>query len=150
MMDDVIVGDGSVELTWFFPHPRDVVFDAWVDPDKLGRWWGCRETTRVTATSEPRAGGQVRYVMHMNHGDVVCVGRYEEFIRPERLVTRCTMGKGTEFEFEATTTVELTEEAGGTRLRLVQVGLPPMPDCDKIVGRGLGDSADKLLAFLSA
>lgn len=150
MTNDLQTGPDSVEVSRFFPHPREAVFDAWVDPAKLAHWWGCKETSRVTATSEPRSGGSVRYEMHMTHGDVVCEGRYEEFVRPERLVTRCTMGAGTDFEFESTTTVVFSEEDGGTRVQLVQKGLPPMPGCDKIVNGGLNDSLDKLSALLSA
>lgn len=92
----------------------------------------------------------VRALMHMTHGDVVCEGVYEEFVRPERLTTRCTMGKGTDFEFESTTTVEFTDEDGGTRVTLIQRGLPPMPGCDQIVSGGVNDSLDKLTTLLSA
>lgn len=150
MEDGLVIGDGCVSLSRFFPYPRGVVFEAWVDPDHLARWWGCRQTHRVTAESEPRAGGVLRYVMHMDHGDVVCAGRYEEFVRPERLVTRCTMGEGTDFGFESTTTVEFIEEVGGTRVQLEQVGLPPMPESCQIVGGGLSDSFEKLSGFLSS
>lgn len=150
MADQAATQNGSVELTRFFPHPREAVFDAWVNPEKLGKWWGCNDTHSVTAESDQREGGSVRYVMHMSHGDVVCAGTYEAFERPERLVTRCTMGEGTEYAFESTTTVEFVEEDGGTRVRLVQVGLPPMPDCDKIVSKGLHDSVEKLQAFLAS
>ena len=149
MTDEIIIGDDRVRLTRFFPYPRAVVFDAWVDPNQLAQWWGCRQTHRVTADSEQRAGGAVRYVMHMDHGDVVCSGRYEEFDRPRRSVTRCTMGEGTEYGFEATTTVDFIEEDGGTRVRLEQVGLPPMPECGQIVGGGLTDSMEKLSAHLA-
>lgn len=150
MSEKIVIGDERVELSRFFPYPRAVVFDAWVDPDQIAHWWGCRQTNRVTAESEQRAGGIVRYVMHMDHGDVICCGRYEEFLRPERIVTRCTMGKDTDFEFEATTTVNFIEEDGGTRVQLEQVGLPPMPDCGKIVSGGLTDSMEKLSTHLSA
>lgn len=150
MIDDLVVGEDRVSLSRFFPYPRELVFEAWVDPEQLANWWGCRQTKRVTAHSEQRAGGAVRYTMHMDHGDVVCNGQYEVFDPPSRITTRCTMGAGTDFEFEAKTTIEFIEENGGTRVRLQQIGLPPMPGCGQIVTGGLTDSLDKLSAHLSS
>ncbi|MEM9065359.1 MAG: SRPBCC domain-containing protein [Planctomycetota bacterium] len=149
MADELVIGEDRVRLSRFFPYPRAVVFEAWADPAQLAQWWGCRETARVTAESEQRTGGAIRYVMHMSHGDVICSGRYESFERPERIVTKCVNGEGTGFEFESTTTVDFIEEDGGTRIQVEQIGLPPMEGCGQIVSGGLADSMGKLSAYLN-
>lgn len=149
MTDSVTIGENSVRITRLLPYPRAVIFEAWVEPEQLAKWWGCKQTHRITAKSDARKGGEVEYIMHMDHGDVICTGRYEVFERPARLVTRCTMGKGTDYEFESVTTVELTEQNGGTQICIEQIGLPPVPNCGDIVKGGLSDSFDKLAVHLS-
>ena len=89
--------------------------------------------------------------MHMKDGSSIPYkGTYTEVVAPERIATKISMGEGTPFAFEAETIIEFTEEQGGTRLKLTQIGLPPMPDSGKIIAGGTTDSFDKLERHLAA
>jgi len=69
-----------------FDAPREAVFDAWCDPQRLARWWGPRELTRAFEACEPRAGGTWRFVTHgpdgRTHRDE---SLFVEVTRPERI-----------------------------------------------------------------
>lgn len=148
---NVVIGENRLEMTRFFAYPREAVFAAWTESDQLQQWWGCRETHRVDAEIDLRTGGRFSYTMHMNHcGPIEYAGTYEEVSPPERLVTKTVMGEGTEHAFESTTTIEFTEVPGGTQLKLVQVGLPPMPEPGKIISGGFNDAFEKLDRHLAS
>jgi uncharacterized protein YndB with AHSA1/START domain len=40
------------------------VWDAWTDPEQVGKWWGPRGFTLTTHSKDLRAGGHWRYTMH--------------------------------------------------------------------------------------
>ncbi len=55
----------EVRVTRVFGAPREVVFNAWIDPDQVAAWMapeGC-EVTRESVEIEPRAGGRIHYSM---------------------------------------------------------------------------------------
>jgi uncharacterized protein YndB with AHSA1/START domain len=70
-----------------FDAPRDLVFDAFLDADNIGKWWGPNGFTTTTHSMEPRVGGLWRYTMHAPDGtDYANTIRYLEITRPERIV----------------------------------------------------------------
>ena len=150
MPSDVVIGDNQLELTRFYGYPREAVFAAWTEPDQLDRWWGCDDTESCRSEIDLRTGGSFRHVMTLRGaGEMVVAGTYEEVVVPERLVTSSIMGEGTPYAFESRTTVEFTEQDGGTLVRLVQVGLPPMPEGGQIVSAGTQASLNKLEQHLA-
>lgn len=67
--------------------PRELVFDAWADPQHMARWWGPRITTTPVCEIDLRPGGAYRVTMRMPDGtDYPIIGHYREIIRPEKLV----------------------------------------------------------------
>lgn len=77
----------EIVTTRVFDAPRELVFDAWLDPEKLARWWGPNGFTNTFEVFEPRPGGVWRFTMHGPDGtdyanDIVFV----EVTRPERIV----------------------------------------------------------------
>lgn len=40
-----------------FDAPRELVFDAWTSPEKIGHWWGPNGFTTTTHKMEFRQGG---------------------------------------------------------------------------------------------
>lgn len=57
-----ILPDG-LRLTRTFDAPREFVFDAWVNPERVRSWWGCAQTTKVVSTVEPKVGGAYNHLM---------------------------------------------------------------------------------------
>lgn len=150
MPSEIQIGDDSLTMTRVFAYPRAAVFAAFTDPEQLVHWWGCRDTEHVSAELEPRTGGRFRFVLKLNNGfEMVQDGVYEEFVPLERIVSRATVGEGTEFELTSTSTVEFADEGSGTRVTLTQRGLPPMPNACDIISTGTNDSFDKLERFLA-
>lgn len=47
-----------------FDAPRSMVWQAWVDPDQVAKWWGPRGFTLTTDYKDVRTGGSWRYTMH--------------------------------------------------------------------------------------
>lgn len=70
-----------------FKAPRERVFRAWTDPEKLARWWGPETRTCPFAELDPRPGGRWRTCMRAEDGAENWVqGVYREVDPPARLV----------------------------------------------------------------
>ncbi len=44
-------------ITRIFDAPRELVFEAFTDPEHLMRWWGPQGSTVISCETDPRAGG---------------------------------------------------------------------------------------------
>jgi uncharacterized protein YndB with AHSA1/START domain len=71
-----------------FSAPRDAVFEAWVSPEVLLRWWGAGpDWTSPAVEIDLRPGGRYRLSMQDPSGTVRTVGgEYVEVDPPRRLV----------------------------------------------------------------
>lgn len=79
--------DRTILIRRVFDAPRDLVFAAWTDPDRISAWWGPRGFTTSTSGFSLRPGGAWVYVMHGPDGvDYPNWIVYREVVRPERLV----------------------------------------------------------------
>ena len=68
-----------------FDAPRDVVWQAFMDPDRIPRWWGPHGTTTTVVEMDVRVGGTWRYVSRApDRDDVTFHGEYIEIVPPER------------------------------------------------------------------
>ena len=73
-----------VRVTRHLAASPERVFDAWVDPDVVGRWMaGTGDMVRIAI--DARAGGTFRFVVRRDGADVVHEGEYVAFDRPHRL-----------------------------------------------------------------
>ncbi|MEZ5941886.1 MAG: SRPBCC family protein [Planctomycetaceae bacterium] len=70
-----------------FAAPRELVWQAWTNPNHVGRWWGPAGFTTTTHSMDFRPGGCWRYTMHgpdgRDYGNRVV---YLEIEEPSRLV----------------------------------------------------------------
>lgn len=80
----------EITLTREFDAPRDLVWQAWTDPEHLARWWGPpgRSTPADSITVELRPGGTFRLssIDDERGDDMVTLGTFREVVEPERLV----------------------------------------------------------------
>jgi len=75
-------GDLVFERT--FDAPRELVWKAFTDPERIPRWWGPHGTTTTVAEMDVRVGGAWRYVSSApDRDDVVFYGEYVEVTPPE-------------------------------------------------------------------
>jgi uncharacterized protein YndB with AHSA1/START domain len=76
-------------VTRRFTVSADKVYDAWLDPDRLGRWMfgpNVRDERIVRLGVEPRVGGKFSFVVNRAGMEIDHVGEYLELDRPRRLV----------------------------------------------------------------
>ena len=74
-------------LTRVFDAPRDLVFKAWTERDRLERWWGPKGFTTPRCEVDVRPGGKIHIDMRGPDGTVYPMfGEYREIDEPRRLV----------------------------------------------------------------
>jgi uncharacterized protein YndB with AHSA1/START domain len=77
----------EIRLTRVYDAPVRDVWDAWTDPDQVGKWWGPRGFTLTTHSKDLRPGGTWVYTMHGPDGtDYPNRTTYYEVVPYERLV----------------------------------------------------------------
>ncbi len=85
--DTTTVFSDEADLVWerIFDAPRDRVWAAFMDPDRIPRWWGPRGTTAAVVEMDVRPGGKWRYVSQApDRDDVPFMGEYLEVDPPQR------------------------------------------------------------------
>lgn len=56
--------DRMVVTTRIFNHARELVFEAWTNPERLKNWWGPNGFTNTFYEFDLRPGGMWRFTMH--------------------------------------------------------------------------------------
>jgi uncharacterized protein YndB with AHSA1/START domain len=80
----------EITITRVFDAPRELVWNAWTQPEQLARWWGpAGWTNRLeTITLDVRPGGTFRVTSFSDADgtEMTSHGTYREVVEPERLV----------------------------------------------------------------
>ena len=135
----------SVRIVDVFDFPREVVFAAWTEPERLKRWWGPGFFETVSAEIDLRPGG--RYELLLEPGSMRLVGEFREVTPPVRLVYTWRWVEGVPDTRESLVTVEFREDGPRTEVVLVHdnfVGPGPVDMYDQ----GWRSGLEKLRAFL--
>lgn len=56
--------DREIRLTREFDAPRQLVFEAWTEPEKIGQWWGPDGFSTTTKKMNFEIGGEWIFTMH--------------------------------------------------------------------------------------
>jgi uncharacterized protein YndB with AHSA1/START domain len=56
--------DREIVITRLINAPRELVFQAWTDPQHIGEWWGPNGFTNTILEMDVRSGGTWRFIMH--------------------------------------------------------------------------------------
>jgi uncharacterized protein YndB with AHSA1/START domain len=103
--------ESEIIATRVFDAPRELVFEAWTDPQHIAQWWGPNGFTNTIHSMDVRPGGEWDFIMHgpdgTNYKNRII---YREVVRPERLVYDHVSGPF----FHATVTFD--EQGDKTRL----------------------------------
>ena len=74
-------------ITRVFDAPRELVWQAFTEPERMQRWWGPKGFTVIASKMDLRPGGIYHYGMRAPDGSTMW-GKfvYREIVRPERIV----------------------------------------------------------------
>ncbi|HKX28543.1 MAG TPA: SRPBCC family protein [Blastocatellia bacterium] len=115
----------KVRVTRRFSAPPEQVFDAWLNPELLGRWMfgpAVRNEEVVHLQVEPRVGGSFSFLVRRQGLEIDHVGKYREIERPRRLVF--TWGIAGDSEDESVVIIEIVPLEAGSELTLTHE-MPP-------------------------
>src|SRR5437762_801308 len=77
----------ALVITRTFDAPRELVWRAWTEPERLMRWWGPKDFTAPISKIDLRVGGKYLNCMRGPDGkDYYTTGEYVEIVPLERLV----------------------------------------------------------------
>lgn len=136
-----MIGD-TLTITRTFDAPRDIVFDAFTDPEKVKKWSGCPDGATLNVTMDLRVGGECRSIVEMN-GDTMLtsIAVYTEIDSPRRLAYRLNW-EPLQVP-ETLITIDFTDHGDQTEVFLMQSGLDG-DDMKNAVQEGWGSAFDKL------
>ena len=140
----------SLEIKRFINAPRDRVYAAWTDPKQLREWFGPENVRTRDLVAETRVGGKYRWDLTNPEGEEMTVqGEYRD-LQPGRKIVFTWQWEDDETweNHNSIVTVELSDAAGGTELRLLHEHLPSEESSDKN-NDGWKSSLNKLDKFLS-
>ena len=145
----------ELDITRIFDAPREIVFKAWTEPERLQRWWGPKGFTNPVCAVDVRPGGAIR--IHMRGPDGVVypmTGVFHEIAAPERLVfSSSALDENRNPLFEVLITVTFSEHGGKTKLRLhASVAKATAAAAPHLAGmdQGWNQSLDRLSQEVSA
>ncbi|MUK87821.1 SRPBCC domain-containing protein [Ornithinibacillus sp. L9] len=95
------------------------VFDAWLNPLMMKKWFFTLEGTNKVAHNDPKVGGTWEIVDHRDGMDYRAVGEYLEIDPPKKLVFTFKMPQFS--ELKDTITVELKEISTGCEMIFTQL-----------------------------
>jgi uncharacterized protein YndB with AHSA1/START domain len=151
----------DVRVLHRFNAPPVRVFDAWLDPDAIGRWLlaSSPDDDIIDIDRDPRVGGRFSFKVRRAGHEIDHVGEYRELARPRRLAfTFDVVGGGAPArggaaaDLHANTpsvvSIDLASTGSGTELVLSHDGVPPeMRDKTR---RGWATILDEIAGMLDA
>jgi uncharacterized protein YndB with AHSA1/START domain len=123
-------------ITHQFDAPRELVFDAWIEPRHLAQWWGPKGFTNPVCKIDARPGGKIDIVMRAPNGvDYPMAGEYRDIVPPERLVyTSGALDQNGRLLFEFLHSATFVEKSGKTTLTLTSRVISTTPGAGKYIG----------------
>lgn len=109
----------EVQIVKEFNASSEMVFDAWLDPEKIGRWMfgpGIRDEEILKLELNPIVGGAYSFVVRRGEEVINHLGRYLVLERPRRL--EFTWGIESESEEESVVSIEIEPAGKGCKLTL--------------------------------
>jgi len=146
--------DREILLTRVFDAPRELVFNAWIDPNHIAQWFGPDGFTTTILGMDVRPGGVWRFIMHGPDGvDYPNKIVYVEIVKPERLVYN-HFAEDVDEPGQFHVTMTFAEQAGRTVLSM-QMLFETAAERDRVVKEygaieGGEQTLDRLAAYLAA
>ena len=124
MNTEIKFEDGNLIVTRIYDAPRDLVFEAWIETDKLQKWWGCAQCVGVRSEVEPKLGGKYNHHMTIEgvEQEVPDNSTIVEFDPPKKLAYQTDLPHDPNTKMVVS--VEFTEVDEGTKVVLIHSGIP--------------------------
>jgi uncharacterized protein YndB with AHSA1/START domain len=149
-------------VTRVFDAPRELVYRAWTEPERVRRWWGPEGFTMPYCDIDLRPGGIFLRCMRSPEGqDFWVTGVFREVVVPELLVFTGSFadaegnvvpparyGVGPGMPLERLVTVTFEEHAGSTKVTVRHAGLPSGADRE-LVRYGWASGLESLAGYLA-
>jgi uncharacterized protein YndB with AHSA1/START domain len=139
----------ELDIVRVFDAPRQLVWDAWTDPEQVAAWWGPAgmHTPRDRIELDLRPGGVFRLVMVAENGaEFPSYMRFTEVVEPERLAFAWQRQRG----IGAGSTVITLKELDGGRTELTNHYAGYITDVIQgFMLQGTNQQFDKLAAYLT-
>jgi uncharacterized protein YndB with AHSA1/START domain len=119
----------KVSVTRHFDASPERVFDAWLDPELIGKWMfgpALREEEVLRIVADARVGGAFSFLVRRQGKEIDHVGKYREIDRPRRLVF--TWGIAGDSEDESLVIIEIVPKEKGAELSLTHEMDPKWAD----------------------
>jgi uncharacterized protein YndB with AHSA1/START domain len=114
----------QVVVTHRFSASAERVYDAWLDPDRAGKFLFATPTgTMVRVEIDARVGGHFVFVDRRDGQDIEHTGTYIELIRPTRIVFDFSVPKFSSVETRVS--VDIRRLNNGCELTLTHDGVLP-------------------------
>ena len=135
----------AVRVTRWFDMTPERVFDAWLDPDMIGRFMfgpALRDEEVVKISLDARIGGTFSFVVRRNGQEIDHIGRYAEIDRPRRLVF--TWAVAPDAIDASRVVIEVASQGSGCELTLTHEMQPKWTDFAPRVESGWRTMLDAL------
>lgn len=109
----------TLTMTRNFDVKAERVFDAWLNPEMMRKWFFTLEGTNKVTQNNPEVGGTWEIVDHRDGKDYRAIGEYLEIDPPKKIVFTFKMPQFS--ELEDTITVELKELQQGCEMTFTHV-----------------------------
>lgn len=121
----------SLQMSRLIQAPRERVFAAWIDAEKVQKWWAPPEVTCSGAELDVRVGGS--YTIHMinEKGEEFSVsGSYIEIDQPNKLVFSWDWDDEDLRMGETIVTLQFMDRGESTEIMLTHEKFPSQELCD--------------------
>ena len=152
----------KIFITRIFDAPRERVWKAWTEPERIKRWWGPKNFTSPVCKIDLRVNGRYHFCMRSREGQnfwstgayleivpfhkIVCSDSFSDEIG--NVVPASNYGMVGNFPLELKVTVLFEDfDTNSTRLTLRHVGIP---DChiSEMTSASWNESFDKLAEII--
>jgi uncharacterized protein YndB with AHSA1/START domain len=129
--------DREIIIERVFDAPRDLVWEAWTNPEHVTQWWGPNGFTTTIKKMDFRVGGVWKLTMHGPDGtDYPNSSIFREIVVPERIVF--THGGGSKDGPNSKFLSTWTFEALGAQTRVTMRLLFDTPEDRDLIVRAYG------------
>jgi uncharacterized protein YndB with AHSA1/START domain len=140
----------EVTITRVFRAPRELVWRAWTEPERLARWWGPHgwRTDPRDVTMDVRPGGAFRVGSVSDAGaTMTTAGSYREVLEPERLVFEESAEDS--WHDGAVSTLTLTDLGDGRTEMVLHSAIRTTEALGELAAGGMRSAIDRLAELLA-